>query len=132
MNLHQLVRGAITSVNPDIVAQWSRSTGSTSNADYTRVPTYDTGDIVVQVQALNGTALQKAEYLNLQGVLRSVYCYGNKQGVNRVDLQGGDLLAFPEVPGGTVRNWLVSAVVETWPDWSHVIATLQVDAPVTP
>lgn len=127
MNLHGIVRGAITTVNPDIIAHWKQSTGSTSNADYTRVPTYAESDIPVQVQAVGGTTLQKIEYLNLQGVMRSVYCYGNKQGVNRVDVQGGDLLQFPEVPGGDVRTWLVAAVVETWPDWCHVVATLQVD-----
>jgi len=129
MNLHGMVRGAITTVNPDIIATWSKSTGSTSNADYTRAPTYVTADIPVQVQALNGTALEKAEYQNLQGITRSVYCYGNKQGVNRVDVQGGDLLTFPEVPGGDPRVWLVVGVVETWPDWSHVAVTLQVDTP---
>ena len=50
------------------------------------------------------------------------------QPVNRLfGVQGGDLLVFPEVDGAPARTWLVADVVETWPDWCHVLATLQVD-----
>jgi len=51
----------------------------------------------------------------------------------RVTQKGGDLLYFPEVPGGTLRVWKVVKVVETWPDWCHVIVNMQTDsAPPSP
>jgi len=54
-----------------------------------------------------------------------VYMYGNVQGVVRADQQGGDILVFPEIPGGVNRNWRVISVAETWPTWAHVIVVLQ-------
>jgi hypothetical protein len=65
------------------------------------------------------------EGLNIQGVMRSVYLYGNIQGVVRVDQKGGDILQFPETTCGEIKNWKVVNVIETWEDWCHVIVTLQ-------
>jgi hypothetical protein len=128
MNLHGIVRAAITTVNPDIMAPWLQSSGNTVDAAGNATPTYTTTTIPIQVQAMTAQDLRQVNGMNLQGVLRSVYCYGNKQGVVRVAQKGGDILQFPEVPnpvGGTVRNWLVVKVVETWPDWSKCIVELQ-------
>lgn len=127
MNLHGIVRGAITTVNPDIVAPYLRSTGNTTDAAGEQAPTYAAPvDVRIQVQALTGKDLQQINYLNIQGVLRAVYMYGNTQGIVRVDAKGGDMLRFPQVPGDpNVQDWLVVAVLETWPDWSKVAVWLQ-------
>lgn len=126
MNLHGMVRGAITTINPDITASFQRSTGNTVGADFSQTPTYATAvPVRIQSQALSGKDLRHAEFLNLQGVLRTVYMYGNTQGVVRPSQQGGDLLAFPLVPGGQTLNWLVVEVGETWPDWCKVTVCLQ-------
>ena len=126
MNLHGTVRGAITTVNPDVVASYQKSTGNTGNADYSQTPTYATAiNVRIQHQALDGGELRHAEALGLQGVLRTVYMYGNTQGVVRAGQQGGDLLAFPLVPNGPTLNWLVVDVGETWPDWCKVTVCLQ-------
>lgn len=129
MNLHGIVRGAITSVNPDVLVPFLSSLGNTVDAAGNQTPTYATPvTIPVQVQALTGSDKRAVNFMNLQTVLRAVYCYGNKQGVERVVQKGGDILQFPEVPNpttGTVRNWLVIKVVETWPDWSKVIVSMQ-------
>ena len=126
MNLHGTVRGAITSVNPDILASFQRSTGNTVGADFAQTPTYAAAvPVRIQSQALSGGMLRHSEFLNLQGVLRSVYMYGNTQGIVRPTQQGGDLLTFKLVPGGPDFLWKVVTVVETWPDWSLVIVCLQ-------
>lgn len=127
MNLHNIVRGPITTVNPDIYAPWIQSSGRTvDDAGNVTAVTNAPVSIRIQVQALTGKDLQATNGMGLQGVLRSVYCYGNKQGVVRVAQKGGDLLQFPEVPGnGPIRTWLVVKVVETWPDWSKVVVELQ-------
>jgi hypothetical protein len=133
MNLHALVRGAINTVNPDQLVTWRRNTGYTTGAAGDRVPQYvDTPDVGAQVQAATGKDLQHRDMMNVQGVVRSVYLFGNVQGVVRPDAKGGDVLVFPQNRGDTPQPWLVVAVLETWnPDaagWCKVGVVLQ-DAP---
>lgn len=126
MNLHAIVRGAITTVNPDISVTWRASTGYTNDAAGKQTPAYASDvPIQAQVQALTTDDLAHVEMLNLQGIFRTVYMYGNKQGIVRPEARGGDILLFPQVPAGTVETWLIVKVPETWPDWCHVIACLQ-------
>jgi len=126
MQLRALVNGYVQVVNQDLPdVPWIQSTGYTTDSNGKRTPTTVTNNGSAQVQAMSAALLRHADTLNITGVLRSVYWYGNLQSVVRVDQQGGDILQFPEIPGGAVRNWLVTNVVETWPDWSHVIVTLQ-------
>lgn len=133
LNLHNIVRGAIQSVNPDITAAYLASIGYIqSTEDGRQVPIYATPVAVqIQVQPPSSKDLQHVNFLNLQGIIRTVYIYGWPQGVNRVNVQGGDLLMFPQTPGAPVDNWLVEYVPETWaPDslgWTKLIVTLQTD-----
>lgn len=125
MNLHSIVRGAINAVNPDIQATLLRSTGYTTDAAGKQVPTFTTLTGKIQVQAVGAKDLEHTDYLNIQGVMRSVYLLGNWAGLVRADQKGGDILQFPQVPGGEVQDWRVINVPETWPDWSRVIVWLQ-------
>lgn len=125
MNLHNIVRGGITMVNPDTPATLLRSTGYTTGANGKQVPTYAAPlTDKIQVQALTGGELEHVNNLNIQGVLRAVYLYGAWNGLVRTDGKGGDLLQFP-VAGITGTNWLVVTVLESWPNWSKVVACLQ-------
>jgi len=133
LNLHAVVRGAINSVNPDFTGAWKQSTGNTIAAGGRPVPTYATvTGVPMQVQALSGRDLKFTDFVQLQGVKRAVYMFGNGQGINRPDAKGGDLLIFPENRGGADKTWLVSVVFETWgPDvtgWCKVGVVLQPDA----
>ncbi len=129
MNLHGIVRGAINAVNPDQVVTWRRSNGYDTNAAGKRTPTYADTTVGAQVQASSASDLQHVDFLNVQGVKRSVYLFGNVQGTVRPDVKGGDLLVFPQNIGGTPATWLVVAVIETWnPDaagWCKVGVVLQ-------
>jgi len=129
LNLHAAVRGAITSVVPDITAQWQQSTGYTTSADGSQVPTYAAAQSVpIQVQPLSKSDLRHVEMLNLEGVFRVVYGFNNAQGVNRPSQMGGDLFTFAQEPGGTPQVWLVTDVPETWgTGWYRVIVCLQTD-----
>lgn len=126
MNLHKMVRGAITSVNRDVQAFFLASTGSTTSASGVRAPAYAAAvPVNIQAQALRASDLRHLSSLNIQGVMRSVHMYGNAQGVVRPNQKGGDLLRFPQVPGAAVQDWLVVCVFETWPDWCRVAVCLQ-------
>lgn len=134
MNLHSIVRPAISTVNPDIIGVWRESTGYTKDPATGRpVPTYiNHANTRMQVQALTGKDLMHQNFMSMQGVKRSVYVLGNVQGIVRPDGTGGDLLLFPQDRGGINRVWLVAAVLETWtPDsagWCKVGVVLQPDA----
>jgi hypothetical protein len=130
MNLHQVVRGAITAVNPDMVGIYRASTGYTVDGAGNQTPTYATDAAIdIQVQALTWKDLQHRDMQNIQGVARACYVFGNKQGVARPNVQGGDLLLFPQNVGDANSTWLVVAVLETWtPDaagWCKVGMVLQ-------
>ena len=127
MNLRGLANKYTRLTNNNIQVNWVQSTGYVTNDAGKRVPTSITLTVDAQVQALSTSDLQHIDGLNITGVMRTVYLYGNAAGVLRADQIGGDILRFPEVPNGTIRNWLITQVVETWSDWCHVIVTLQQD-----
>lgn len=131
LNLHGIVRGAITSVNPDVLAQWRESNGSTTGADGRQSPTYtDHDDVRLQVQALTAKELQHPALISVQGVKRAVYMFGTVQGVSKPQAKGGDILKFPMVSGGPSLSWLVVTELEQWDpagSWSKVAVVLQTD-----
>jgi hypothetical protein len=124
VNLHGIVAPIISAVNPMITATVKYSTGSVKDPDtFEQVPSYSTVEGArIQVQALTGEDIDHIQGLNLQGVVRAIYLYGDTQGVNRPSQKGGDLVIF------NGQTWLTAIVLETWPDWSKVAATLQMDA----
>lgn len=125
MKLRSIVNGAIQGINCDQQITWVQSAGYTTAPDGTRTPTQTSTQVRANVQALSGSDLRHMDGLNVQGVMRSVYLYGDVEGIVRANGQGGDMLQFPMTPSGTVQNWLVTQVLETWPTWCKVIVTLQ-------
>lgn len=128
MNLHNLVRGAIGAVNPELLATVRMCTGYTTAANGARTPSYtDFPGVPVQVQALSYSDLMKVDGLNIQGNRSGIYLNGNWDGLVRRDRKGGDLIVIPSGPSAGV--WLVAVVLENWPDWTKVAVTQQLDAP---
>lgn len=121
MNLHGIAGPMVGIVNPFVPAQLLVSTGYTKNADGSTAPSYAAPkDIRVQAQELSFKELQHVENLNLQGILKSIYCPGAVQAVNRLAGTGGDKIV---IAGDT---YLAVAISEAWPDWCRVIGQLQV------
>ena len=120
MNLHGMVSGVISVINPKIKANLKRSTGYGTDASGKRAPTYDTfNDVLVQVQSVKADELKFLIGNNIQGVLRSVHLDGDWRGIQRATQQGGDIMEF------NGHTWLVVWVFESWPDWSRVIVAMQ-------
>lgn len=125
MNLHGIVRPAISAVNPYQPATLYRSTGATSGYGGSRTPTYDGGTpIQLQKQAISQADLRHVDNLNLQGELCKFWLDGALYGAVRKYSKGGDLIWMTNDNTG----WLVVAVMEIWPDWCSVIGCLQLDA----
>lgn len=121
MNLHGIVRRAITTVNADVPGVMMVSLGTyTTDAAGHRVPAYSEQDVTVQLQPLTYTDLMKLDGLNLQGIKKKAYVNGNFEGVNRSKQKGGDKLI---VNGET---WLITQPLEEWTDWCAFAVTLQV------
>ena len=116
LNLHGMVRGVISSINADTPATLRRSTGYTTEANGKQVPAYTDTPGTVQVQALSSSQLQHMDALNIQGIMRKVYMYGEWGGPVRADKTGGDLLVFDS------KTWKIVTVLEQWdrPGWSCV------------
>lgn len=120
MNLHQLVRGAIGSINPDIPVTIKQSTGATGEDDTGRVtPIYATLTATGQKQPLTGRDIERFQQQGIQGVTCKMHLNGNYEGMFRVLGKGGDLLLF----GG--QTYAVASVMERWPDWCCVALTMQ-------
>ncbi len=120
MNLHGIVSGAISAINPFVFATVQVSTGYTTNQDGSRVPTYSTIVVSAQVQALQYNDIVQLDGLNIQGVRRKIYLTGDIESLIRISNKGGDILTMPD---GTV--WKVVLVFEHWDSWVAVAVTLQ-------
>jgi hypothetical protein len=123
MNLHQIVSGAIGTINPFQTATVQYSSGYTTSPDGSQIPQYTViGGVQVQVQALTAKELQHLDSLNIQGVMRAIYLNGDVQGVDRPLGKGGDLFVL------STGKWLTTIVLETWDGgWCKVAVTLQED-----
>lgn len=121
MDIHRYVAGNIGAINPFVLGTVKISTGSTSSPSAKRTPTYDEFDNVsMQIQELSQPDLARTDGLNQQGVHRAIYLSGHVSGLVRVKGRGGDLIITPDG-----QTWLVTAVLERWPDWCKVHVTLQ-------
>jgi len=127
LNLHNMVRGVVTAVNSDITATLRRNTGYTTGANGKQVPAYADTTGQVQVQALGPLELKHMNDMNIQGIARKVYMYGDWGGPIRADATGGDLLMFPRTKGGPAVAWKIVTTFETWTDsgWCAVGVVLQ-------
>lgn len=121
MNLHQIVAGAVSAVNPQMPLTVLVSTGSVTYSDGSRAPAYAPPVTVYgDVQALQYTDIIQLDALNIQGQRRKIYINGEVDGLIRAGKKGGDLVI---TPNGEV--WLVALVLEYWPDWCSFAVTLQ-------
>jgi hypothetical protein len=103
-----------------------QSTGQATLATGKQVPLFNATTALAQVQAMSTKDLQHANNLNLTGIMRKVYLEGPQwSSVVRADLRGGDIFVFDD------HSWLLTTVMESWPDWSAVIVTQQ-DKPFVP
>src|SRR5271156_630051 len=125
MNLHAIANPVITSVNPNLRAVLLTSSGFVISPGYGRTPTYRPDNVFAQIQAMTGGDLRQTEGLNLNGTKRGIYLYGESSATERVSSKGGDLIAFPQ--RRVARTRLINLVLEQWPGWCKVAATLQDD-----
>lgn len=121
LNLHAVVRGAITSVREDIAGTVYVSTGR-QNINGILVPQFTAVGAQLQVQAQShgatthdGGALHQSSYY-------TIYAYGEFSDLDRPDGRGGDICAFNN------QFWAITKVIEWWPLWCSFEVTRQLNA----
>ncbi len=131
MNLHQIVSGAVGAINPLLPAVVYVSTGSTIAVDGKRTPTFARPcNVPAQIQPLSTGDIRQLDSLNIQGVEKAIYLNGHVDGLVREQNKGGDLIVLSHGPNrGT---YLVSVVLEAWPDWAKCGVVMQSDGDVPP
>lgn len=122
INLHQVVSGAIGSINSFTPVVVKRATGYVTSEDGTQLPTYNLISISAQIQAMSGTDILRMNELNIQGVMKKAYINGPFEAIERGRGQGGDLFIFCN------QVWLVEKVLENWGYWTAVALVLQLDS----
>ncbi len=122
MNLRGFANRLTRVINPNEIVTVLRSTGFTVAASGGRqVPSYAPGvDVSANVQALDSKWLEQLDKISQQGDLRSLYLTGPLAGIVRPKQTGGDLVRRKDG-----SEWLVAAVLETWPDWTHAAIVRQ-------
>ncbi|MVW80179.1 hypothetical protein [Bordetella sp. 02P26C-1] len=124
MNLLGAAFPLVSLVNRPVTATVKYSTGYRMGPGARQVPEYATVEGVrVDVQPLSSSDLKLLDGLNIQGVQRAIYMYGDTQGVDRPASKGGDLIVIG------ADTWKVVAVLETWANWCKVGVTKQMDTP---
>jgi hypothetical protein len=125
MNLHSIASGAIGSVNQNIPITIKISNGYTTDENYIQQPQYTTINTVGQIQPLSASDLKRLESLNIQSVDQKVFLSGNYEGIFRQLGKGGDILTFA-YGNNSAQDYLVTTVLERWPEWCSLGVTMQV------
>ena len=108
MNLHALVRGAITAVNPDQDVMLLQSAGQVVETYQQRPAWAPAVKVKAQVQPTPDKALQWLLQTRQNTVWRDCYLYGPVYGLERASAKGGDMLYFEGF------EWQVDQVLEAW------------------
>jgi hypothetical protein len=121
LNLHGLVRGAITSVNADVSGIVYVSQGATNNRGI-MTPNYTPVNAALQVQAQKHTPLTQERGLNYTNGLLTVWAYGHFDDLSRPDQTGGSIAYFRGL------YWYITQFLEFWPGWCSFEVTRQLNA----
>lgn len=131
MNLHHIVRGAITSVHPDETALLYRANGQDNVKGKVKARYEEPETIKGNFQAMDALTLQQLERGSVTGCTVQAYLYSDianpVSGISRIPItRTGDFIKRSDDTW-----WLVHNVIEDWSadGWIKVGLTRQVTPP---
>lgn len=124
-NIHNVVRGAIQSINPDTPGTVYLSTGAT-NVRGILTPTFATVAASLQVQAEKHDPLRHQNNVEYNNSYLTVYAYGTFDDLSRPDNKGGDIINIAS--GVWAGYWYIYQVLEWWPGWCCFEVVQQLNA----
>lgn len=127
LNLHSIASGVIAAVNPPVVVTLRQGIGFTTNADFSRTPTYRSSTMRAQIQGMQSDDIRLLNGLGIQGVRRKIYLWGSLSGLVRGLHKGNDIVVFPDG-----SEWKCVYVLEDYghgvtgrSGWCSIVVTLQ-------
>lgn len=130
INLHHVVRGAITTVHPDETILWYQNKGATNVGGILKPSYAEPLSLVAQVQSESDASLMHANRADMNTETIKVYLYWDAQtnplNLDRFTAKGGDI--FKRADG---TFWLVTALTDNFADvgWVSCRAVRQVNPP---
>lgn len=121
INLHNVVRGAINSINPDQSVILKINTGTIHKPGGIQEPSFDEITAIAQVQPVKSSEIQFIANYQSGAKYKNFYFNGNVNGINRRKLTGGDIIIWNGF------EWYVDAEEEDWDTvgWTKVRAIQQ-------
>lgn len=119
--MHDVVRGAIETVNDDTDGTVYVSTGRTAVRGIL-TPTYSAVTARLQVQASAHTGLQQERGLEYNNSFYTIYAYGNFSDLDRPTMTGGAVCNFGN------QWWYIDQVLQFWPQWCSFSVVQQLNA----
>lgn len=130
INLHHVVRGAITTVHPDETILWYQNKGATNISGIVKPSYAEPLSLVAQVQSESDASLMHANRADMNTETVKIYLYWDAQtnplNLDRFTAKGGDI--FKRADG---TFWLVTALTDNFADvgWVSCRAVRQVNPP---
>lgn len=131
VNLHAVVRGAITSIYPDETCTLYQANGQRNNKGLIQAVYLEPQEIQANIQPLDADRLKHMEKVNDMTATEQIFAYSDTDnpitGIKRVPiLRSGD---FIQRADGTY--WLITDVYEDWSSvgWCNAGITQQVTPP---
>lgn len=120
-NFHDVVRGAIETINSDTPGTVYVSTGRT-NVRGILTPTFSSVSARLQVQASAHSGLKQERGLEYNNSFYTIYAYGNFSDLDRPTATGGSVCNFNNT------WWYIDQVFEFWPQWCSFDVVQQLNA----
>lgn len=109
VNLHNLVRSAISSINPDQTVQIKKFIRQEHQPGGIDIPVYsDPITVVAQAQPVASDEIQHINNYVSSSKYENLWITGNWQGLNRRSETGGDIIIW------NGHNWYIDDVAEDW------------------
>lgn len=124
LNMHDVVRGAIQTVNDDVPGTIYIGTGYAVVRGIS-TPTFNPVPAQLQIQAQAHSPLQHRNGALYAENLQTIYAYGNFDNIDRPDQSSGTLVRVT----ATGEWYAVTQVIEWWTNWCQLQVTRQLNAP---
>lgn len=111
LNLHGIVAPIVGAVNGNVPVTLRQNTGFSTNADFSRTPTYSTTTMSAQVQGLQSDDIRILNGMGVQGERRKIYLWGTTSAIVRSLQKGNDVVVLPDG-----SEWKCAMVFE---DYGH-------------
>lgn len=125
MNLRAIANGATAAVNPNTAALLRLPDKYRTDDAGRRSSTFSDEPVTIQAQALSAAERQQFDGLLQQGQMLSVYVSGQFHVLRRIEGKGAEKLLFAAYGESQPSEWLVKALLESWPNWCRVVVCRQ-------